>query len=228
MECIKGPDFPTGGIILGIAAAFAHAYAHRPRHASSCAREDRDRGDAERPSAHRRDGDPLHGQQGACWWRTIAELVARQAARGHHRHPRREPTARACASSSSSSSDVNSAVVLNYLYKHTQMQEILRRDHAGAGGRRAEGALTCKRCSYHYLEHQKDVIVRRTRYDLDKAEARAHILEGLLIALDNIDEIVRIIRNSPNTVEAKTQLMERFALTDKQAQAILDMRLWRA
>ena len=77
---------------------------------------------------------------------------------------------------------------------------------------------------YHYLEHQKDVIVRRTRYDLDKAEARAHILEGLLIALDNIDEIVRIIRNSPNTVEAKTQLMERFALTDKQAQAILDMR----
>ena len=80
---------------------------------------------------------------------------------------------------------------------------------------------------YYYLEHQKDVITRRTRYDLDKAEARAHILEGLLIALDNIDEIVRIIRGSANTGEAKVQLMERFALSDKQAQAILDMRLAR-
>ena len=87
--------------------------------------------------------------------------------------------------------------------------------------------LSLHQMLYHYLEHQKDVIVRRTRYDLDKAEARAHILEGLLIALDNIDEIVRIIRNSPNTAEAKTQLMERFALSDKQAQAILDMRLAR-
>lgn len=84
--------------------------------------------------------------------------------------------------------------------------------------------LSLHQMLYHYLEHQKDVIVRRTRYDLDKAEARAHILEGLLIALDNIDEIVRIIRNSPNTAEAKVQLMERFALSDKQAQAILDMR----
>ena len=87
--------------------------------------------------------------------------------------------------------------------------------------------LTLREMLYYYLEHQKDVITRRTRYDLDKAEARAHILEGLLIALDNIDEIVRIIRGSANTGEAKVQLMERFALSDKQAQAILDMRLAR-
>ena len=87
--------------------------------------------------------------------------------------------------------------------------------------------LTLKEMLYHYLQHQKEVITRRTRYDLDKAEARAHILEGLLVALDNIDEIVRIIRGSANTGEAKQQLMERFGLSDKQAQAILDMSLAR-
>ena len=122
--------------------------------------------------------------------------------------------------------DVNSAVVLNYLYKHTQMQESFGAIMLALVDGEPK-VLSLHQMLYHYLEHQKDVIVRRTRYDLDKAEARAHILEGLLIALDNIDEIVRIIRNSPNTVEAKTQLMERFALTDKQAQAILDMRLAR-
>ena len=122
--------------------------------------------------------------------------------------------------------DVNSAVVLNYLYKHTQMQESFGAIMLALVDGEPK-VLSLHQMLYHYLEHQKDVIVRRTRYDLDKAEARAHILEGLLIALDNIDEIVRIIRNSPNTAEAKTQLMERFALSDKQAQAILDMRLAR-
>ena len=122
--------------------------------------------------------------------------------------------------------DVNSAVVLNYLYKHTQMQEAFGAIMLALVDGEPK-VLSLHQMLYHYLEHQKDVIVRRTRYDLDKAEARAHILEGLLIALDNIDEIVRIIRNSPNTAEAKVQLMERFALSDKQAQAILDMRLAR-
>ena len=76
-----------------------------------------------------------------------------------------------------------------------------------------------------YLEHQKEVVTRRTQYDLNKAEERAHILQGLLIALDNIDEVIRIIRNSQNVQIAKAELMERFGLSDVQSQAIVDMRL---
>ena len=77
----------------------------------------------------------------------------------------------------------------------------------------------------YYLDHQKEVVTRRTKYDLNKAEERAHILEGLLKALDHIDEVIRIIRGSATVAEAKKQLMERFALSDAQAQAIVDMRL---
>ena len=76
-----------------------------------------------------------------------------------------------------------------------------------------------------YLSHQKDVVTRRTKYDLDKAEARAHIVQGLIIAQDNIDEVISIIRSSQTTAEAKNRLMERFALSDEQSQAIVDMRL---
>ena len=79
----------------------------------------------------------------------------------------------------------------------------------------------------HYLEHRKDVVTRRTRFEMERAQARAHILEGLLIALDNIDEVIAIIRSSANDGEAKARLMERFGLSDKQSQAILDMRLRR-
>ena len=121
---------------------------------------------------------------------------------------------------------VNSAVVLNYLYKHTQLQDTFGVIMLALVDGEPK-VLNLREMLYYYLEHQKDVIVRRTRYDLDKAEARAHILEGLLIALDNIDEIVRIIRASANTAVAKAELMERFGLSDKQAQAILDMRLAR-
>ena len=150
----------------------------------------------------------------------------RQAAGGHLRHSRRDLTAEGMRIVIELKRDVNANVVLNYLYKHTQMQEAFGAIMLALVDGEPK-ILSLHQMLYHYLEHQKDVIVRRTRYDLDKAEARAHILEGLLIALDNIDEIVRIIRNSPNTAEAKTQLMERFALSDKQAQAILDMRLAR-
>ncbi len=77
----------------------------------------------------------------------------------------------------------------------------------------------------HYLRHQEDVVTRRTKYELNKAEERAHILEGLLIALDHIDEVIRIIRGSETVQNAKNQLMDRFGLSDAQAQAIVDMRL---
>ena len=87
--------------------------------------------------------------------------------------------------------------------------------------------LNLKQILYHYVQHQKDVVTRRTKFELNKAEARAHILEGLRIALDNIDAVISLIRASKTTQEAKAGLIEKFGLTDIQAQAILDMRLQR-
>ena len=122
--------------------------------------------------------------------------------------------------------DVNSNVILNNLYKLTPLQSSFGVNMiALVNG--VPKLLNLKEALYHYLEHQKEVVVRRTRFDLNKAKARAHILEGLRIALDNIDRIISLIRGSQTTEEAKTGLMEQFSLTDVQAQAILDMRLQR-
>ena len=118
--------------------------------------------------------------------------------------------------------DANPQVVLNQLYKNTQMQDnfgiiMLALVHG------EPKILTLRQCLDNYIEHRKDVILRRTKFDLEKAEARAHILEGLKIALDNIDEVIKIIRESYD--DAKERLMTRFKLSEIQAQAILDMRL---
>ena len=120
--------------------------------------------------------------------------------------------------------DVNPNVVLNLLYKHTQMQDTFGVIMLALVDNQPK-VLNLSQMLGYYLTHQKDVVTRRTKYDLNKAEERAHILEGLLIALDNIDEVINIIRSSANTPEAKNRLIERFALTDVQAQAIVDMRL---
>ena len=120
--------------------------------------------------------------------------------------------------------DVNPNVVLNLLYKHTQMQDTFGVIMLALVDNQPK-VLNLYEMLNYYLIHQKDVVTRRTRYDLNKAEERAHILEGLLVALDNIDEVINIIRNSANTQEAKNRLIERFSLTDVQAQAIVDMRL---
>ena len=120
--------------------------------------------------------------------------------------------------------DVNPNVVLNLLYKHTQMQDTFGVIMLALVDNQPK-VLNLQEMLGYYLEHQKDVVTRRTKYDLNKAEERAHILEGLLIALDNIDEVINIIRSSANTPEAKNRLIERFSLTDVQAQAIVDMRL---
>lgn len=122
--------------------------------------------------------------------------------------------------------DANANVVLNLLYKHTKMQDTFGAIMLAL----VDGEprhLNLKEILHYYIEFQKDVIKRRTKFDLDKAEARAHILEGLRIALDNIDEVISIIRGSKNTDIARTGLMTRFGLSEKQAQAILDMRLQR-
>ena len=120
--------------------------------------------------------------------------------------------------------DVNPNVILNQLYKHTQMMDSFGVIMLALVGNEPK-VLNLKQMLYYYLDHQKDVITRRTKYELNKAEERAHILQGLLIALDNIDEVIALIRASANTQEAKNALIERFGLSDAQAQAIVDMRL---
>ena len=120
--------------------------------------------------------------------------------------------------------DVNPNVVLNLLYKHTQLQDTFGVIMLALVDNQPK-VLNLYEMLNYYLIHQEEVVTRRTKYDLNKAEERAHILQGLLTALDNIDEVINIIRSSKNTQEAKDRLMERFALTDVQAQAIVDMRL---
>ena len=120
--------------------------------------------------------------------------------------------------------DVNANVLLNKLYKHTQLQDTFGVIMLALVNNQPK-VMNLKEILKHYLAHQEEVVTRRTQYDLNKARERAHILEGLLKALDNIDEVIRIIRGSENTQVAKARLMERFELSDAQAQAIVDMRL---
>ena len=222
MECIKGPDVPTGGIILGRRGIYDTYCTGRGRIIVRA----------------KTDIEPMPNNRQRIVVTEIpymvnkAALVAKIAELVHDKRLdgisdiRDESDREGMRIVIELKRDVNAAVVLNYLYKHTQMQDVFGAIMLALVDGEPK-VLTLREMLYYYLEHQKDVITRRTRYDLDKAEARAHILEGLLIALDNIDEIVRIIRGSANTGEAKVQLMERFALSDKQAQAILDMRLAR-
>ena len=120
--------------------------------------------------------------------------------------------------------DVNANVLLNKLYKHTQLQDTFGVIMLALVNNQPK-VMNLMEILKYYLAHQEDVVTRRTQYDLNKARERAHILEGLLKALDNIDEVIRIIRGSENTQVAKARLMERFELSDAQAQAIVDMRL---
>ena len=120
--------------------------------------------------------------------------------------------------------DVNPNVMLNTLYKHTQLQDTFGVIMLALVDNQPK-VLNIVQMLKYYLKHQEDVVTRRTRYDLNKAEERAHILEGLLIAQDHIDEVISIIRGSATPAIAKQTLMERFGLSDAQAQAIIDMRL---
>ena len=120
--------------------------------------------------------------------------------------------------------DVNPNVLLNQLYKHTQLQDTFGVIMLALVGNEPK-VMNILEMLHHYLNHQEEVVTRRTKYELNKAEERAHILQGLLIALDNIDEVIKIIRGSANVQTAKSELMERFDLSEVQAQAIVDMRL---
>ena len=120
--------------------------------------------------------------------------------------------------------DANANVIMNQLYKHTQMQDTFGIIMLALVNNEPKVMNLLDMLKY-YIKHQEEVVTRRTKYDLNKAEERDHILQGLLIALDNIDEVIQIIRSSQNTQVAKDRLMDRFGLTDVQAQAIVDMRL---
>ena len=120
--------------------------------------------------------------------------------------------------------DVNANVILNQLFKHTQLQDTFGVIMLALVNNEPV-VMNLLQMLQYYLQHQEEVVTRRTKYELNKAQERAHILEGLLIALDNIDEVIQIIRSSKNTTEAKEGLIKRFALSEAQAQAIVDMRL---
>ena len=120
--------------------------------------------------------------------------------------------------------DANANVILNQLYKHTQLQDSFGVIMLALVNGEPK-VLNLLQMLDEYLKHQKDVVTRRTKFELNKAEERAHIIEGLLIALDNIDEVIQIVRSSRTTADAKAKLSERFGLSDAQAQAIVDMRI---
>ena len=222
MEHIKGPDFPTGGIILGRRGIREAYYT----------------GKGKIDVRAKSNIEPMPGNRSRIVVTEIpyqvnkAKLVEKIAELVHEKRLegvsdiRDESDRNGMRIVIELKKDVYPQVVLNFLYKHTSLQETFGANMLALVNGKPR-ILTLREMIYYYLEHQKDVITRRTRFDLNKAEARAHILDGLLKALDHIDEIVALIRASKDTASAKTALMERFGFSDKQAQAILDMRLAR-
>ncbi|MDR0897788.1 MAG: DNA gyrase subunit A, partial [Oscillospiraceae bacterium] len=222
MQHIKGPDFPTGATILGRSGILEAYTTGRGRIIA------RAKSEIESMSANRSRivvTEIPYMVNKARLIEKIAELVHEKRLDGLS-DIRDESDRSGMRIVIELKKDVNAGVVLNYLYKHTQMQETFGAIMLALVDGEPK-LLSLKDMLRHYLAHQKDVITRRTQYELDKALARAHILEGLLIALDNIDEVVQIIRSSANAAEARPRLIERFGLSEKQAQAILDMRLVR-
>lgn len=222
MAHIKGPDFPTGGVILGRSGIREAYHTGRGRIIT------RAKSEIEELSNNRQRivvTEIPYMVNKARLVEKIAELVHEKRLDGIS-DIRDESDRQGMRIVIELKRDVQPQVVLNYLYKHTQLQETFGVIMLALVDGEPK-VLSLRDMLYHYIRHQEDVVTRRTRYDLDKSLARAHILEGLLKALDFIDEIVATIRASKDTGTAKSQLMERFGFTDKQAQAILDMRLAR-
>jgi len=222
MQFIKGPDFPTGAMILGHSGIRAAYHTGRGRILM------RARTEIEAMPQNRQRivvTEIPYMVNKAKMVEKIAELVHEKRVDGIS-DIRDESDRNGMRVVIELKRDVNSQVVLNSLYKHTQLQDTFGVNMLALVDGEPK-VLTLREMLYHYIRHQKDVVTRRTQYDLDKAEARAHILEGLLKALDHIDEIVQIIKTSSDVAAARVSLMERFAFSDKQAQAILDMRLAR-
>lgn len=222
MEIIPGPDFPTGGLILG-RSGIRRAYETGRGSIIIRAKVEIEQ------KANGKETILIHELpyqvNKAKLIEKIAELVRDKKIDGIT-NLRDESDRRGMRVVIEIRKDANANVVLNNLYKQTAMQSSFGINMLSLVNGQPK-VLGLKEMLYHYLEHQKVIIRRRTEFDLRKAEDRAHILEGLRIALDHIDEIIAIIRGSRSGEEAKPQLMERFSLSERQAQAILDMRLVR-
>ena len=222
MQFVKGPDFPTGGVILGKRGIYDAYHEGRGRIIVRAKSEIEDLGGNRQRIVVT---EIPYMVNKARLIEKIAELVHEKTVDGIS-DIRDESDRDGMRIVIDLKRDVNANIVLNYLYKHTQLQDTFGAIMLALVDGEPK-ILSLRQIIHHYIEHQEDVIRRRTQYDLNKAEARSHILEGLIIALDNIDEVVRMIRASRTAQEAKTGLMERFGLSDRQAQAILDMRLQR-
>ena len=215
MQHIKGPDFPTGGVILGKRGIYDAYHEGRGRIVV------RARSEIEEMSGNRQRivvTEIPYMVNKAKLIEKIAEMVHEKTVDGIS-DIRDESDRNGMRIVIELKRDVNANVVLNTLYKHTQLQDTFGVIMLALVDGEPK-VLSLRQVIHHYIEHQEDVIRRRTQYDLNKAEARSHILEGLLIALDNIDEVIRLIRASRTTQEARDGLMERFGLTERQAQAI--------
>lgn len=221
MDYIKGPDFPTSGYILGregIRQAYATGRGSVTMRARATIEEN---GNRARIVVHELPYQVIKARL----VEKIAELVREKKLEGIT-DLRDESDRNGMRIVIELRKDVNPNVVLNNLYKHTAMQTNFGINMLALVDKQPK-VLNLKDMLYHYLEHQKVVIRRRTEFDLKKAEARAHILEGLRIALDHIDEVIALIRGSKSDEEAREGLITRFGLSFDQAQAILDMRLRR-
>ncbi len=222
MEHIKGPDFPTGAIILGRSGIREAYFTGRGRIIV------RGRSEVETlPNGRGRIviTELPYMVNKARLITKIAELVHEKRLDGIS-DIRDESDRAGMRIVIELKRDAQSSVVLNYLHKHTQLQDTFGAIMLALVDGQPR-LLPLKDMIFHYIRHQEDVVTRRSRYDLEKSQARAHILEGLLKALDNIDAIVHLIRSSRDTAEAKQGLVQRFGFSEKQAQAILDMRLAR-
>jgi len=216
---IKGPDFPTGGKIMGTEGIW-NAYRTGRGSIKVRAQATIERNGSKNNIVVR---EIPYQVNKARLIERIAELVKDKKLDGIS-DLRDESDRRGMRIVIELRRDANPRIVLNQLYKHTQMQEsfgVIMLALVDGQPR----VLNLKQVLFYYLEHQKDVIVRRTRFDLNKAEARAHIVEGLLVALAHLDEVIKIIRASRTADIARRSLMERFNLSDKQAEAIVEMRL---
>ena len=222
MQFIKGPDFPTGGIIMG-KAGIHEAYATGRGKIVTRARSEIE----PMPQGKSRIvvSEIPYMVNKARLIEKIAELVHEKRVEGIT-DIRDESDRKGMRIVIEVRRDVNANVVLNQLYKHTQLQESFGVNMLALVNGEPK-ILSLRQVIHYYLEHQKDVVTRRTRFDLDKAQQRAHILAGLLTALDHIDAVITLIRSSRTVQEARDGLMSQFGLSERQAQAILDMRFQR-
>lgn len=222
IEAIPGPDFPTGALIMGSdGIRSAYATGRGSVRMRACARIERMSNGKQRILV----SELPYQVNKARLIETIADLVRNKVIEGLT-DLRDESDRTGMRIVMEVRRDANPDVLLNQLYKHTQLQDTFGVNMLALVNGRPR-TLGLKEILHHYLEHQKIIIVRRTQFDLKKARDRAHILEGLRIALDHIDSIINTIREAQTVDIARTALMETFSLSERQAQAILDLRLQR-